>query len=622
MQKSILVIVSLLFAPFWSVAQVELHQGKVALHNVFEPQNIQLLPSQVYRISESFPFPKGIDEKVKVFATQERERLKGNKLPMVSNKRSGIQPIVSAGFEGAISAGIPNDNNMAINNDSFVVSVINSSIRVYTTSGVFKKNWNLTFFPRSSENTQPGKGLTILDRSYDPKIVFDPVNNRFIIVYLEGSESPDTRIIVAFSKTSQPLDGWNVYQIEGNPIGGKLWTDYPMIAINNEDLFITVNILKDNTDWRDGFTQSIIWQVPMNRGYNGDTLLYNLWSNIKHNNKPIWSICPVQESFHPASKGLYFISVRPGDAQNDTVFLHHISDNYNSGKAQYSYSILKTDKQYGLPPYAPQRTQGYRLQTNDARVLGAFYNNNKIQYVQTSNNPTNGRSSVLHSIIQYPERVNKSVTSRFISYDSLDIAYPTIVSAGNQVYGQQALITFSHTGESVFPGTSVVYFDNESQYSNLTIARKGDGLINSFLADTIERWGDYTSIQRKYSTNNEFWLAGSYGRSNNTAGTWISKIMTNDPMVSVDENKTKELLLAYPNPVSDELTIPFKTTIDGLISVKIQDALGKEIMTLGNYQLKGNQQAIIDVKNFKSGVYFYTVSINNQLIFNGRFSKI
>jgi hypothetical protein len=45
-------------------------------------------------------------------------------------------------------------------------------------------------------------------------------------------------------------------------------------------------------------------------------------------------------------------------------------------------------------------------------------------------------------------------------------------------------------------------------------------------------------------------------------------------------------------------------------------------MTLGNYQLKGNQQAIIDVKNFKSGVYFYTVSINNQLIFNGRFSKI
>jgi hypothetical protein len=360
----------------------------------------------------------------------------------------------------------------------------------------------------------------------------------------------------------------------------------------------------------------------MDRGYEGDTLSYNLWSNIKHNNKSIWSICPVQESFFPASKGLYFLSVRPGDTQNDTVFLHHISDNYNIGKAQYSYSVLKTNKQYGLPPFAPQRSLGYRLQTNDARVLGAFYNNNKIQYVQTSNNPINGRSSVFHSIIQYPERVSRSVNSRFISYDSLDIAYPTIVSAGNQVYGQQALITFSHTGESVFPGTSVVYFDNEGQYSNLTIARKGDGLINSFLADTIERWGDYTSIQRKYNTNNEFWLAGSFGRANNTAGTWISKITTNDPMVSVDENKTKDLVLAYPNPVSDELTVPFKTTVDGLISVKIQDALGKEIITLENYQLKGNQQAIIGVKEFKSGVYFYTVSINNQLIFNGRFSKI
>lgn len=622
MQKSLLIIISMFCTSFLSQAQVVLHQGKIALHNVFDPQNIQLLPSQIYRINESYPFPKGIDEKVKAFATEKRENLKHNKLPSLGTKRNGIQPTVSEGFEGAISAGIPNDNNMAINNDSFVVSVINSSIRVYTSSGVFKKNWNLTFFPRSSENTQPGNGVSILDRSYDPKIVFDPVNNRFIIVYLEGSESTDTRIIVAFSKTSQPLDGWNVYQIEGNPIGGKLWTDYPMIAINNEDLFITVNILKDNTDWRDGFTQSIIWQLPMNRGYQGDTLLFNLWSNLKHDNKSIWSICPVQESFHPASKGLYFLSVRPGNVQNDTIFLHHISDNYYSNKAKYSYKILKTDKQYGLPPFAPQKTLGYRLQTNDARVLGAFYNNNKIQFVQTSNNPINGRSSVFHSIIQYPERDSRSVTSRFISYDSLDIAYPTIVSAGNQVYGQQALITFSHSGETVFPGTSVVYFDNEGQYSNLVMSKKGEGLINSFLADTIERWGDYTSIQRKYNTNNEFWLAGSFGRSNNSAGTWVSKITINDPLVSVKENNGVNTSFAFPNPVSDEITIPFKTTQDGVISLKILDALGKEVLLIENYQKQGNQQAIIDVKDFKSGLYFYSISINNQLIFNGRFSKI
>jgi hypothetical protein len=64
----------------------------------------------------------------------------------------------------------------------------------------------------------------------------------------------------------------------------------------------------------------------------------------------------------------------------------------------------------------------------------------------------------------------------------------------------------------------------------------------------------------------------------------------------------------------------FSTVIKNADTLIIGNLFG--LMTLGNYQLKGNQQAIIDVKSFKSGVYFYTVSINNQLIFNGRFSKI
>src|SRR5690606_2470194 len=284
----------------------------------------------------------GMDANVKRIADQKRNELKNNKLDVrnSSSKRAGINPVVETGFSGAVVAGTPNDNNVAVNNDSMVISVMNTYIRVYNTSGQLLKNWGLEFFPKDIKATKPGTGVGNLDRSYDPKVVFDPSSNRFIIVFLEGSLSSDTRIIVSFIKTSNPLDGWNIYEINGNPFGGAYWTDYPMIAINGQDLFITANILKDNTDWKVGFTQSLIWQLPKNNGYNGDTLQFNLWSNLKHEGKSIWNICPVQDANQPGAEGLYFLSVRPGDLLNDTVFIHRISHNFSHPSPQYSYKIL------------------------------------------------------------------------------------------------------------------------------------------------------------------------------------------------------------------------------------------------------------------------------------------
>lgn len=617
-------IILILFVSTYTVYaqnQAKLTQGSVPLHNIFEPDSLNKLQSGIFSVSKTYPVPAGIDASIKYQANSVRNSVQTTVKTTSSAKRASMAPQLVNGFSGAQNEGTPNDNNLAVNNDSFVVSVLNTFIRVYNTNGVFKKNWSLEFFPRDPGAIKPGSGVPTLDRAYDPKIIFDPTANRFIIVYLEGSESTDTRIIIAYSKTSNPLEGWNVYQLDGNPYGGSLWTDYPMIAINGEDLFITVNILKDNTDWRDGFTQSVIWQLPKNRGYNGDTLLFNLWSDIKYNGKSIWNICPVQDAFQPGKQGMYFLSVRPGDASNDTVFLHSINFNYSNGNPTYSYKILKSNIKYGLPPEAPQKQAGFRLQTNDARILGAFYVNNKIQYVHTSINPINGRSSVCHGIVQFPDNPLPTITAKMISYDTLDIAYPTIVSAGNQVFGKQSLITFSHSSETVFPGTSVVYFDNNEEYSDLLMTKTGQGYINSFIPDTAERWGDYTCIQRRYNNTNEYWVTGSYGKSNNGVGTWISKLTVNDPSVGIQQSSIQSNNPAFPNPVVDMLTVPFQISKDAEVLITITDLSGKVIFTIHSYQLAGFQKAFINTSAFQSGLYMYSISAGTEIIANGTFSK-
>jgi len=598
-----------------------LTKGIVPIHNVFYPDSIKNIENNIFSVLNNFPEPAGKDEKAKAIVNLEREKLIQNKFKMGNSKRAALPPMVINGFIGASNAGTPNDNNLAVNNDSLVISVLNTNIRLYNKNGRLRKNWTLENFPRDAKNTKPGKGVSTLNRSYDPKILFDPIANKFILVYLEGDGSADTRIIVSFSKTSNPIDGWNVYQLNGNPFGGTFWTDYPMIAINGEDLFITVNLLKDNTDWKDGFTQSVIWQLPKTKGYTADSLPYNLWSNIKFNNKAIWNICPVQEAFSPTTKGLFLLSVRPSDVLNDSVFLHHISDNWSSGNAQISYKILKSNKQYGLPPASPQKQVGFMLQTNDARVLGAYYLNNIIQYVQTSKNTINGRSSIFHGKIDGTNLTLPTTTGNIISSDSLDFAYPTIAYAGAKTYGSQSLITFSHNGNTIFPGTSVIYHDNNGNYSDLIRVKSGQGYVNSFIPDSIERWGDYTSIQRSYTNDKEYWLVGSFGSPFNAVSTWVSKINMDDPAVKVEKNELIDNSYAFPNPVVDLITIPFKNIEDGDVVITITDALGKTVMSLTQTNTIGDKKAFINVSNLANGIYFYSIINSTISIKNGSFSK-
>jgi hypothetical protein len=601
-------------------AQVVMHKGAVPLHNEFNPSDLSSIQDGIYSIPIAKPWPSQVDPLVQYLANQKRYHLPTQSASTPA-KRSLYMPQVLKGFSGALNEGTPNDNNMAVNDDSMVVSVLNTFIRVYTTSGAFKKNWSLEFFPKDPKNTKPGTGVGVLDRTYDPKIVFDPVAKRYILVYLEGSASSDTRIIISFSKTNNPLDGWNVYQINGNPFGGKYWTDYPMIAINGEDLFLTANILKDSTDWRDGFTQSLIWQFPKQSGFNADSLPYNLWSNIQFKGKSIWNICPVQDAFQPGKEGLYFLSVRPGDASNDTLFLHSINHNYSHGNPQYSYKILKSNLAYGLPPAAPQPRAGFRLQTNDARVLGAFYVNDKIQYVQTSMNHNNGRSSIYHGTVQYPDQTQPGLTAQLISYDSLDIAYPTIASAGNTVFGRQSMITFSHVGATTNPGTSVVYYDNAGQYSNLLMVKQGLGYINSFIVDSAERWGDYTSIQRSPIQPNRFWLSGSYGKSTNAVGTWLAEVAINDPSVGVTQIQQLPIQSAYPNPVADLITIPYRCSEAATLELQISNALGQVVYTTSAQVEAGQHKAFVHLNDWAPGMYYYVLKSNQVLVLDGSFSK-
>lgn len=65
----------------------------------------------------------------------------------------------------------------------------------------------------------------------------------------------------------------------------------------------------------------------------------------------------------------------------------------------------------------------------------------------------------------------------------------------------------------------------------------------------------------------------------------------------------------YPNPFNPTTTIKYDIPRSGFVTIKIYDALGKEVMTLVNeYKNPGRYSAKLDARNLASGVYIYRMN--------------
>ncbi|MES2621810.1 MAG: T9SS type A sorting domain-containing protein [Bacteroidota bacterium] len=538
-----------------------------------------------------------------------RKQKQLQKNPYLKNASRGANPaapIMLNNFTANNSNGTPNDNHIAISNGGKIVSVVNTNLRIYNEAGTQLQFKSLSSFANS---------LGFLQSISDPRVLYDPIDDRFTLLFFNGSTSAVSTIIVAFSKTNDPAGAWNFYTLKGNYMNDTTWSDYPIVTIGESDLFMTFNHLKDGEDWKTGFRYSAIWQIDKTRGYAGDTLQFNYWHNIEHDSKPIWSVCPVQGGLQPSGPETYFLSVRPGDLGNDTLFLHTISDSYQSGNAQFSTKVLKTPLSYGLPPNGLQK-DGQYLATNDARVLCAMIENDRIQYVQNCIDTQYFTAGIYLGDIDNPSSANPILSGQIISNDTIDFGYPSIAYIGNNQFDNRSIITCSYSSPDTFPGTVAFYRDATGTISEMLIVKTGEDLVD-VLGDTVERWGDYTGIQRKYNEPNTAWLAGSYVSPAQSYRTWIAKVVNSDSAIvsSVDKIYQEIITTVFPNPSSEKFSIQFELAKDNYSRFAIYDLNGRLVRTLLEDHFKaGTNIFSFNTQHLSSGTYFLKISDRENLL--------
>ena len=119
-------------------------------------------------------------------------------------------------------------------------------------------------------------------------------------------------------------------------------------------------------------------------------------------------------------------------------------------------------------------------------------------------------------------------------------------------------------------------------------------------------------LEQKFGNKVNQGLLAALGRStgNKTAKN-VNKEKLNDVVENTDTVTTFQMG-NYPNPFNPTTIIRYQMPEAGNVTLKIYDILGREVKTLvDEFKDKGSYNVIFDGSNLASGIYIYTLNVNN-----------
>ncbi len=503
----------------------------------------------------------------------------------------------------------PNDNDVAISDSGKLISVVNTNIHVHDviTNSVYPYK-SLAVFTSS---------INSLHQEFDPKVMYDPKTDRFVLVCLVGFVDTTSKVIIGFSQTNNPAGNWNLYTLPGDPLNVGLWSDFPMIAMTNKELFFSVNYLYNDSTWQTGFVETLVWQMKKDSGYAGLPIGATLHHNIKFNNKAIRNLCPVKGGSQLYGPNMYFVSNRNLASQNDSVFLVNVTDTIGAPSGTVTTQVMITNQPYYFPPNARQTVTTDVLATNDCRNLGAFYENNKIQFVHNTMSPTNSLATIYYGVIDNPSAPSPTVRGYIVQNDTVDFGYPNISYAGNSSSDNTSIITYDHSSNKILPGCSAISADAQGNFSPVLKIQDGSQYVN-LLTGSLERWGDYSGSQRRYNNPGEVWMSGYYGYHYNinypyAHAAWVAQIATGGIATNIQQVNKKETSSAnvFPNPVVDIFSVSLNLPKPEYLSFELYDSQGKLITTLLKDWVKVEQNIFsFRTNELSKGIYILKITGN------------
>lgn len=410
-----------------------------------------------------------------------------------------------------------------------VVSVVNTTIEWFTKAGATQNTQRLGKNSGGSIAGSFFESLTPLTGTFDPKVIYDQFEGRFLVVTLEKTTSSDTtsRILLAVSDDDDPNGSWYYHAINSKmTIDGKTnWADYPGFAVDEEAVYITANMFDFS-----GYSHGIrLWIVAKGAGtggfYDGGTASVSVYDPEALAGMSGYTTSQPAHIFGSAPDPLGTFLVQAGWYSGSTDYLAVIRvDNPLSSPTFTNQWINLGDiHTSGDLPDAPQSGTTITIETNDARTLSAVWRDDYL-WVTNTVNPPSGADAGQATAHWY--KINTSNLSALTLTDQgnvggEDIAtgtytfFPAIMvdSLGNMGIG------FAASGSSIYPGayfTGRLASDPAGTVQSATALRTGLDYYYRAFGGSRNRWGDYSGIALDPSDQLTFWVFNEYALTRGT----------------------------------------------------------------------------------------------------------
>ena len=167
--------------------------------------------------------------------------------------------------------------------------------------------------------------------------------------------------------------------------------------------------------------------------------------------------------------------------------------------------------------------------------------------------------------------------------------------------------SFGHDGPYI-PKNSA---SNTNSEINIWSDKGGFSLVNSFYKPALE-WM-FINTKELSKTINKPKRSPYNFTANSSASSMLGVNMFNTG-ASWDEGRLKASLNAYPNPSKGKITISLSQASDARYKITVSNTIGKVIKNISVPESAHNSEFLIDLSDKPSGVYFYSLLVNDKMV--------
>jgi hypothetical protein len=478
---------------------------------------------------------------------------------------------------GSTEFDIPPDTQGAVGIDKVFVNT-NSNYRVQNkaTGAALSTVSTDTFWAPSG-----GSGF------FDPRIIFDPINQRWILAMDSNPQTATSSIEIAVSQTSDPSGSYFIYRFvvgcangaTGCASGGE-WADFPMLGFNKNWIAVTMNMFSISTNVNNNFRMIVLDYPQARAGTPVGTLFAG--AGIGFCNHPAETYDANQNTLfmalHLSSGGAtYRLSTITGTPSAPSVTIGVTQTRPGGGWTQPGGDILPQQCITGSPVptfTCPATPRG--IDVTDAQIRGnVVYRNGFVYYPQIIQLPAGGTVASSHVAVQWT-KLDTSLPINLVNSamvaDGGRIEDPTATfTNGGKHYAfpsvavnknDDMMIGFSQFASNQFAsaGYSVrLHGDAAGVTRDPNIYKAGEDYYQKTFSGTRNRWGDYSATRIDPVGERDFWAVQEYAQqrvgttglaSNDSRwGTFWAKVLI--PAGPADL-KISEFRLQGPNGANDE----------------------------------------------------------------------